>query len=125
MLPSDNYLLSIAPATARGPANKTTMKKGPSLLATLMAATVRQYNIACIDSGGGPGFLKKTLDTPIGQVLQPIVAIGHAYAGFFSVFSLSTCRNRSCADVKAPIISLSAKSVLAGEKLVATYSISM
>jgi hypothetical protein len=42
------------------------------------------------------------LNATIGQVLQPIVAIGQAYLGFFQVFSLSTCTKRSQVDAKAP-----------------------
>ena len=43
------------------------------------------------------------LNATIGQVLQPIVAIGHACAGFFRVFSSSTCTKRSQVDAKAPV----------------------
>jgi hypothetical protein len=43
------------------------------------------------------------LSAAIGRVLQPIVAIGQAYLGFFQVFSLSTCTKRSRVDAKAPI----------------------
>jgi hypothetical protein len=39
------------------------------------------------------------LNTAIGQVLRPIVAIGQAYLGFFQVFSSSTCKKR--VDAKA------------------------
>ncbi len=43
------------------------------------------------------------LNAAIGQVLQPIVAIGHAYASFLQVFSSSTCTKRSQIDAKAPV----------------------
>jgi hypothetical protein len=43
------------------------------------------------------------LNTAIGQVLRPIVAIGQAYLGFFLVFSSSTCTKRSRVDAKAPV----------------------
>jgi hypothetical protein len=47
MLPLDNYLLCITPAAARATANDTTTKKGPTLLATLMAA------VPCASPDGG------------------------------------------------------------------------
>ncbi len=43
------------------------------------------------------------LNATIGQVLRPIVAIGHACAGFFQVFSSSTCTKRSQVNAKAPL----------------------
>jgi hypothetical protein len=43
------------------------------------------------------------LNTAIGQVLQPIVAIGQAYLGFFQVFSSSTCTKRLQVDAKASV----------------------
>jgi hypothetical protein len=43
------------------------------------------------------------LNAAIGQVLRPIVAIGHACASFLQVFSLSTCTKRSQVDAKAPV----------------------
>ncbi len=46
--PSGNYLLRIAPATARATANKTTMANASTLLAILMAMVVRRYNTVCI-----------------------------------------------------------------------------
>jgi hypothetical protein len=39
----------------------------------------------------------------VSDVLQPIVAICHAYAGFFLVFSSSTHRKRLLVNAKAPI----------------------
>jgi hypothetical protein len=51
---------------------------------------------------GGPGLQLKSLVTTIKQVLQPIIAIGHRYAGFFWVFSPSPCYKRDQGDVKAP-----------------------
>jgi hypothetical protein len=41
------------------------------------------------------------LNAAIGQVLQPIVAIGQAYLGFFPVSSLSTRTKRTRVDAKA------------------------
>ncbi len=43
------------------------------------------------------------LNAAIRQVLWPIVAIGHACAGFLQVFSLSTCTKRLQVDPKAPV----------------------
>ncbi len=43
------------------------------------------------------------LNAAIGQVLWPIVGIGHACAGFLQVFSSSTCTKRSQVDAKAPV----------------------
>jgi hypothetical protein len=43
------------------------------------------------------------LNATIRQVLQPIVAIGHACAGFLQVFSSSTCTKRTQVDAKAPV----------------------
>ena len=40
--------------------------------------------------GGGLGLSKMPLNTTIGQVLQPIMTIGHACAGFFNVFIVKT-----------------------------------
>ncbi len=43
------------------------------------------------------------LNPAIGQVLRPIVAIGHACAGFLRVFLSSTRTKRSQVDAKAPV----------------------
>ncbi len=43
------------------------------------------------------------LNAAIGRVLQPIVAIGHACAGFLRDFSSSTRTKRSQVDAKAPV----------------------
>jgi hypothetical protein len=43
------------------------------------------------------------LNATIGGVLQPIVAIGHAYLSFFRVFSSSTRTKWLQVDAKAPI----------------------
>ncbi len=51
---------------------------------------------------GGSGLWLKSLVTTIGQVLRPIIAIGHRYAPFVKDFSLSTCYKRDWGDVKAP-----------------------
>ncbi len=42
------YSLHIAPAAAGAPANKTTMKNAPTLLAILMAVAVHWNNTVCI-----------------------------------------------------------------------------
>jgi hypothetical protein len=39
-----------------------------------------------LPNGGGPGLCLKPLDATIGQVLAPIQAIRHAYAGCFFIF---------------------------------------
>ena len=43
------------------------------------------------------------LNAAIGRVLQLIVAIGHACAGFLQVFSSSTCTKRLQVNAKAPV----------------------
>jgi hypothetical protein len=43
------------------------------------------------------------LNATIGQVLWPIIAIGHACAGYFRVFSSSTRTKRPQVDAKAPV----------------------
>ncbi len=43
------------------------------------------------------------LNATIGQVLQSIIAIGHACADFLQVFSSSTCAKRSQVDAKSPV----------------------
>ncbi len=43
------------------------------------------------------------LNATIRQVLQLINAIGHTCAGFFRVFSSSTCTKRLQVDAKAPV----------------------
>ncbi len=43
------------------------------------------------------------LNTAIGEVLRPIVAIGHVCVGFLLVFSSSTRTKRSQVDAKAPV----------------------
>jgi hypothetical protein len=43
------------------------------------------------------------LNATIGQVLQPIVAIGHTCAGFLQVSSSSTRTKRLQVDAKAPV----------------------
>jgi hypothetical protein len=47
--------------------------------------------------------LDTTLVAAVGQVLWPIVAIGHINAGFFKFFLSSTCRKRSQVNAKAPV----------------------
>ena len=47
------------------------------------------------------------LNAAIGQVLRPIVAIGHARAGFLRVFSSSTRTIRLQVDDKAPVFNRS------------------
>jgi hypothetical protein len=43
------------------------------------------------------------LNATIGRVLRPIVAIGHACAGFSQVFFSSTRTKRMQVDAKAPV----------------------
>ncbi len=43
------------------------------------------------------------LNAAIGQVLRPIVAIGHTCAVFLQVFSFSTHTKRSLVDAKPPV----------------------
>ncbi len=52
---------------------------------------------------GGLGLCEMPQNAAIGQVLRPIVSIGHAYLGFFQVFSLSTCTKRLWVVAKAPV----------------------
>ncbi len=60
-------------------------------------------NPCTLPDGGGLGLSYMPLNAAIGQVLRPIVAIGHACASFFRVFSSSTCTKRSQVDAKAPV----------------------
>jgi hypothetical protein len=43
-----------------------------------------------LPNGGGLGLSKMPLNATIGQVLWPIMTIGHACAGFFDVFIVDT-----------------------------------
>ncbi len=54
-------------------------------------------------NGGGLGLFKMPLNATIGQVLRPIMTIGHACAGFFWCFHPQNCRKRSQVDAKAPV----------------------
>ncbi len=51
---------------------KQRQKKGPTLLAILMAVAVRRYDTVHSAQIGGSGLHYKPLDTTIGQVLYPI-----------------------------------------------------
>jgi hypothetical protein len=51
-----------------------------------MATAVHWYNTVHVAQWRRSRALLKMLDTAIGQVLWPIVAIGHSYAGFFEFF---------------------------------------
>ncbi len=53
--------------------------------------------------GGGLELSKMPLNATIGQVLRPIMTIGHACAGFFRCFHHQNCRKRSQVDNKAPV----------------------
>ncbi len=51
--------------------------------------------------GGGLGLSKMPLNATIGQVLRPIMTIGHACAVFFDVFTVKTVEKRSQVDAKS------------------------
>ncbi len=54
-------------------------------------------------NGGGLGLSKMPLNAAIGQVLWPIMTIGHACAGFFWCFHCQNRRKGSQVDAKAPV----------------------
>ncbi len=56
-----------------------------------------------LPKGGGLGLSKMPLNATIGRVLQPIMTIGHACAGFFWCFHYQNRRKRSQVDAKAPV----------------------
>jgi hypothetical protein len=95
-LPSlGNYLLRIAPAAARAKANKTMMIKCNNFAGHFdgHGGAPVQYRMHCpIEEV--QGFIRSQwmppLDASIGQELQPILAISHAYAGFFSFFIVNS-----------------------------------
>ncbi len=53
--------------------------------------------------GGGLGLSKMPLNATIGQVLRPIMTIGHACAVFFLCFHCQNHRKRSQVNAKAPV----------------------
>jgi hypothetical protein len=54
-------------------------------------------------NGGGLGLSKMPLNATIGQVLRPIMTIGHACASFFQCFHRQNRRKRSQVDAMAPV----------------------
>ncbi len=56
-----------------------------------------------LPNGGGLGLSKKQLNATIGQVLWPIMTIGHACAIFFWCFHHQNRRKRSQVDAKVPV----------------------
>jgi hypothetical protein len=83
---SGDYLLRIAPAATRATANKTTTNKWTNFAGHFDGhggAPVQNRMHCPMEEVQGFG---KRLDAAIGQVLRPIDAIGHAYAGFFEFF---------------------------------------
>ncbi len=56
-----------------------------------------------LPDGGGLGLSKMPLNATIRQVLQPIMTIGHACAGFFRCFHHQNRRKRLQVDAKAPV----------------------
>ncbi len=54
-------------------------------------------------NGGGLGLSIMPLNATIGQVLRPIMTIGHACAGFFWCFHCQNRRKRSQVDAKVPV----------------------
>ncbi len=55
--------------------------------------------------GEGLGLSKMPLNATIGQVLRPIMTIGHACAGFFDVFIVKTVEN-GCRSTLRPLFSI-------------------
>ncbi len=95
---------SILPQRLSGQqANKHQSTNTPKKLAVLMAMAMRRYVTTHIARWRRLGLCEMPLNAAIGQVLQPIVAIGHACTGFLRVFSLSTCTKRWQVDAKAPV----------------------
>ncbi len=56
-----------------------------------------------LPNGGGVGLSKMPLNATIGQVLQPIMTIGHACDGFFQCFHRQNHRKRSQVNAKVPV----------------------
>ena len=79
------------PGWTAGLHTKKNDEKAPYLPAIFLALAVCRYDTECSPDGRGPGLLQKPLVTVIGRVLWPIYEIGHAYGGFFRVFSLLIC----------------------------------
>jgi hypothetical protein len=57
--------------------------------------------------GGGLGLSKMPLNATIGQVLRPIMTIGHACADFFDVFIVKTLE-KGCRLTLRPLFSIGA-----------------
>jgi hypothetical protein len=56
-------------------------------------------------NGGGLGLSKMPLNTTIGQVLRPIMTIGHACAVFFNVYIVKTVE-KGCRLTLRPLFSI-------------------
>ncbi len=68
-----------------------------------------------LPNGGGLGLYKMPLNTTIGQVLRPIMTIGHACAGFFYVFIVKTVE-KGCRSTLRPLFSRGAITYQTKEK---------
>ncbi len=76
-----------------------TLKRWPNQWPWWCAGTLPRT----LPNGGGLELSKMLLNTTIGQVLRPIMTIGHACAGFFQCFHRQNCRKRLQVDTKAPV----------------------
>ncbi len=76
-----------------------TLKRWPNRWPWQCAGTL----LRTLPDGGGLGLSKMPLNATIGQVLRPIMTIGHACAGFFWCFHSQNRRKRSQVNAKAPV----------------------
>ncbi len=76
-----------------------TLKRWPNWWPWQCAGTLPRTS----PDGGGLGLSKMPLNATIGQVLRPIMTIGHTCAGFFWCFHHQNRRQRSQVNTKAPV----------------------
>ncbi len=76
-----------------------TLKRWPNWWPWQCAGTL----LHTLPNGGGLGLSKMPLNATIGQVLWPIMTIGHACASFFWCFHCQNHRKRLQVDAKAPV----------------------
>ncbi len=74
-----------------------TLKRWPNWWPWRCAGTLPRT----LPNGGGLGLSKMPLNATIGQVLRPIMTIGHTCAGFFWCFHCQNRRKRLQVDAKA------------------------
>ncbi len=76
-----------------------TLKRWPNWWPWRCASTLPRTS----PDGRGLGLSKMPLNATIGQVLRPIMTIGHACAGFFQCFHPQNRKKRLQVDAKAPV----------------------